>query len=270
MDKLNFAQELKRLREEKALSQEEMADILATSHRAFSGVNQVMVSQWERGKTLPSFVRRLGIASFFQREYQFSVDEMVHVKAATKLMETRFNIDIGYDYHITSVEATDFSALSGERTKSIQNMHQKLYGHDFIQVSRQLGVELENMKALSFLYNGVIIGHVIYDSASHLLCSLAAVSVTIRRKIFDYLAEQFTGTEFRFPTIDPAMCQFLYDLYFEPYTTKLGMLFFKAEICKVVSNPFSQNIQNKHDIYFKYLRYQDLKQKKKSVEFVIT
>ncbi|MCG9630440.1 MULTISPECIES: helix-turn-helix transcriptional regulator [unclassified Vibrio] len=269
MDKSNFAQELKCLREEKALSQEELADILSTSHRAFSGINQVMVSQWERGKTLPSFVRRLGIASFFQREYEFSVDEMVHVKGASKLMDTRFNIDIGYDYHITSVESTDVSALSDERLSSIKNMHQKLYGQDFIKVSSQLGIELANMKALCFLYNGVIIGHVIYDGASKMLCSLAAVSVTIRRKIFDDLANRFKGTEFRFPTIDPAMCQFLYDLYFEPYTTKMGMVFFKAEITKVVSNPFSQTIQNKHDIYFKYLRYQDLKQKKKSVEFVL-
>ena len=39
---------------------------------------------------------------------------------------------------------------------------------------------------------------------------------------------------------------------------------------KVVKNPFSQNIQNKHDIYFKYIRYHDLKQKKKSVEFVLS
>ena len=103
-----------------------------------------------------------------------------------------------------------------------------------------------------------------------MLCSVGAVSVVIRRKIFAYMADNLAGTEFRFPTIDPAMCQFLYGLYLEPYMSKLGMPFFKADIKKVVNNPFSQNIQNKHDIYFKYIRYHDLKQKKKSVEFVLS
>lgn len=87
MNKENFPIELKRLRESLSISQEEFAELLSNSHRVFSGVNQVMVSQWERVKTLPSFVRRLGIASFFQVDYDFSVEEMVQVKAATKNME---------------------------------------------------------------------------------------------------------------------------------------------------------------------------------------
>lgn len=270
MDKQNFSQELKRLREEHPLSQEELAEVLSTSHRAFSGVNQVAVSQWERGKTLPSFVRRLGIASFFQQEYEFSVDEMIQVKAATKKMDRPFNVDIGYDYEVTSVESYNMSSLPVKRLKSIQGMHLKTYGKDFIEVALQLGVKKEDMQVFCFLFEGVIIGHVVYDGVSKMLCSVGAVSVVIRRKIFAYMADNLAGTEFRFPTIDPAMCQFLYDLYLEPYMSKLGMPFFKADIKKVVNNPFSQNIQNKHDIYFKYIRYHDLKQKKKSVEFVLS
>ena len=75
MNKDNFPIELKRLRESASISQEEFSELLSNSHRAFFGVNQVMVSQWERAKTLPSFVRRLGIASFFQADYDFSVEE---------------------------------------------------------------------------------------------------------------------------------------------------------------------------------------------------
>jgi transcriptional regulator with XRE-family HTH domain len=270
MDKSNFAQELKCLREEKALSQEELAELLSHSHRAFSGVNQVMVSQWERAKTLPSFVRRLGIASFFQVDYDFSVEEMVQVKAATKNAERPFSVDIGYDYEITSVESCNIAALSGKKLRSIQGMHQKTYGNDFIEVSQHLGVKSEDMEVLCFLYDGVIIGHVVYDGVSKMLCSVGAVSIVIRRRIFDYMADNLVDTEFRFPTLDPAMCQFLYDIYLEPYMSKLGMPFFKADIKKVVRNPFSQNIQNKNDIYFKYVRYHDLKQKKKSVEFILS
>lgn len=102
MNKDNFPIELKRLRESASISQEEFSELLSNSHRAFFGVNQVMVSQWERAKTLPSFVRRLGIASFFQVDYDFSVEEMVQVKAATKNMERPSNADIGYDYEVTS------------------------------------------------------------------------------------------------------------------------------------------------------------------------
>ncbi|MDD1823442.1 helix-turn-helix domain-containing protein [Photobacterium sp. ZSDE20] len=270
MDKSNFAQKLKYLREDKALSQEEFAELLSHSHRAFSGVNQVMVSQWERAKTLPSFVRRLGIASFFQIDYDFSVEEMVQVKAATKNVERPFSVDIGYDYEVTSVESYSMGTLPAKRLKSIQIMHQKTYGKDFIEVSKHLGVIKEDMQVLCFLFEGVIIGHVVYDGLSKMLCSVGAVSIVIRRKIFDYMADNLSGTEFRFPTLDPAMSQFLYDLYLEPYMSKLGMPFFKADIKKIVKNPFSQNIQNKHDIYFKYIRYHDLKQKKKSVEFVLS
>ncbi|MEZ9153160.1 helix-turn-helix transcriptional regulator [Vibrio sp. 10N.222.52.C3] len=269
MNKENFPEELKRLREAASISQEEFAELLSHSHRAFSGVNQVMVSQWERAKTVPSFVRRLGIASFFQLDYDFSVEEMVQVKAATKNVERPFSVDIGYDYEVTSVESYSMGTLPAKRLKSIQIMHQKTYGKDFIEVSKHLGVIKEDMQVLCFLFEGVIIGHVVYDGLSKMLCSVGAVSIVIRRKIFDYMADNLSGTEFRFPTLDPAMSQFLYDLYLEPYMSKLGMPFFKADIKKVVNNPFSQNIQNKHDIYFKCIRYHDLKQKKKSVEFVL-
>ena len=177
MDKSNFAQKLKYLREEKALSQEEFAELLSHSHRAFSGVNQVMVSQWERAKTLPSFVRRLGIASFFQVDYDFSFEEMVQVKAATKNAERPFSVDTGYDYEVTSIESHSLSSLPAKRLKSIQGTHQKIYGKDFIEVASHLGVKREDMQVLCFLYEGVIIGHVAYDGVSKMLCSVGAVSI---------------------------------------------------------------------------------------------
>ncbi len=152
MNKENFPIELKRLRESLSISQEEFAELLSNSHRAFFGVNQVMVSQWERAKTLPSFVRRLGIASFFQVDYDFSVEEMVQVKAATKNVERPFSIDIGYDYEVTSVESYNMGALPAKRLKSIQGMHLKTYGKDFIEVSQHLGVKKEDMQVLCFLF----------------------------------------------------------------------------------------------------------------------
>lgn len=188
-----------------------------------------------KGEKLPSFVRRLVIARFFQVDYDFFVEEMVQVKAATKDAERSFSIDIGYDYKVTSVESHSLSSLPAKRLRSIQGIHQKTYGKDFIEVASHLGVKREDMQVLCFLYEGVIIGHVVYDGVSKMLCSVGAVSIVIRRKIFDYMADSLADTEFCFPTLDPAMCQFLYDLYLEPYMSKFGMPFFKADIKFVLS-----------------------------------
>ncbi len=268
MNKENFSDKLKLLREQLGASQEELADVLAKSHRAFKGVNQVMLSQWERGKTQPSFVRRLGIASFFQQDYDFSIEEMVQVKAATKLMDKPFNFDIAYDYKIGAVETYKLADIPDERLHLIRSMHSKLYGRDFIETAKRLGVPSSDMLVMCFLCENLMIGHVVYETGGNMLFSVGAMSAPIRRQIFDHLAADMPETEFSFPTIDPAMSQFLYDLYFEPCCNKLGLTFYRASIKKVVENPFSQMIQNKHDVYFKYIRYYDLKMKKKSVEFI--
>ena len=102
---------------------------------------------------------------------------MVQVKAATKNAERPFSIDIGYDYEVTSVESHSLSSLPAKRLKSIQGMHQKTYGKDFIEVASHLGVKREDMQVLCFLYEGVIIGHVAYDGVSKMLCSVGAVSI---------------------------------------------------------------------------------------------
>ncbi|NOH62502.1 helix-turn-helix transcriptional regulator [Vibrio sp. RE88] len=268
MNKENFSERLKQLREERQLSQEELADLLSNSHRAFSGVNQVMISQWERGKTTPSFVRRVGLASFFQVEYDFSVDEMTQVKAAIKLMNRPFNSDVAYDYEVTHVDTYSFSSLPTKELGLIRSLHTKLYGYDFLATTQQLGFSQDNIVVICFRSEGLLVGHFAYDKTSNMFLSLGASSIVIRRQIFDYLSRNLEDTYVSFPTIDPAMSQFLYDLYFEPCCHQHGFIFYRADIRKVIENPFSQTIQNRHDVYFKYIRYHDLKQKKKSVEFV--
>ncbi|MCC2522004.1 helix-turn-helix domain-containing protein [Vibrio coralliilyticus] len=269
MNKENFSKRLKDLREERQLSQEELADVLSNSHRAFSGVNQVMISQWERGKTTPSFVRRVGLASFFQVEYDFSVEEMSQVKSATKLMNRPFNSDVAYDYEITQVDTYNFSSLPEKELALIRSMHAKLYGFDFLDTTQRFGFSREGIVVICFRSEGLLVGHFAYTTEANMFLSLGASSIIIRRQIFDYLSKNLEDTFVSFPTIDPAMSQFLYDLYFEPCCHQHGFIFYRADIKKVIENPFSQTIQNRHDVYFKYIRYHDLKQKKKSVEFLI-
>jgi len=40
-------------------------------------------------------------------------------------------------------------------------MHQKIYGKNFNEVASHLGVKREDMQVLCFLYEGVIIGHMV-------------------------------------------------------------------------------------------------------------
>lgn len=54
---MNFADKLKMLREEKELSQEQLAKILQ--------VNQTTISTWELGKKLPDFINIVKISKFF-------------------------------------------------------------------------------------------------------------------------------------------------------------------------------------------------------------
>jgi len=54
---MNFAEKIKMLREEKNLSQLQLANILQ--------VNQTTVSTWELGKKLPDFPNIVKIAKFF-------------------------------------------------------------------------------------------------------------------------------------------------------------------------------------------------------------
>jgi len=54
---MNLAEKLKYLREERNLSQMQLAKIL--------GVNQTTVSTWELGKKLPDFMNIIKISKFF-------------------------------------------------------------------------------------------------------------------------------------------------------------------------------------------------------------
>lgn len=55
---MKFSEKLKNLREEKELSQKELADAL--------NINQTTVSTWELGKKYPDFFNIIALAKFFE------------------------------------------------------------------------------------------------------------------------------------------------------------------------------------------------------------
>ncbi|MCG9753501.1 helix-turn-helix transcriptional regulator [Vibrio brasiliensis] len=268
MNRDNFAKELKVLREGHNLSQEELAFILSSSHRVFQGVNQVMISQWEHGKRTPSFVRRLGVASFFQQNYDFAIEEIKSVKSSIKDINLPTNSDLAYDYEITSVETVLLEDLNQDILDKIRRFHNKLYMVSFDNVLKRLQGKQANVTVIKFLSQGLMIGHLIYDSTNNTLLSMGAVNVKIRRQIFAHFAQLLGKEECIVPVNDPAMGQLLYDMYVQPCCSKLGVNLFIINLNQVIKNPFIKAIYDTQDIYFKYLRYHDLKSKKKSLEFL--
>ncbi|NRB68954.1 MAG: helix-turn-helix transcriptional regulator [Vibrio sp.] len=268
MNRDSFAKELRTLREKHDFSQEELAYILSSSHRAFQGVNQVMISQWEHGKRTPSFVRRLGIASFFQQNYEFAIEEIRSVKSSSKDMNLPTNSDLAYDYSVTSVETVLLEDLNQDTLDKIRLFHNKLYAVSFDNALKGLQGEQENITVIKFLSQGLMIGHLIYELKNNTLLSMGAVNVKTRRQILYHFAQLLGKDDCRVPVNDPAMGQLLYDMYLQPCCTKLGMNLFTFNLNEVIKNPFIKALYDTHDIHFKYIRYHDLKNKKKSLEFL--
>ncbi|WDE08745.1 helix-turn-helix transcriptional regulator [Thalassomonas viridans] len=268
MDKISFPEDIKKLREEKNISQEEMAYLLSSSHRAFSGVNQVMLSHWERAKMLPSFVRRIGMASFFHVSYDFSTEEVLTVKSLSKLMNIPINHDVGYNFKISSVKHYDFDDAPDFILSSVGKVHRNLYNRDLIADANLIGKDKSQFKILCFLDGDVAIGHLIFDYSANILVSMGAIDINVRRMIFKYIHDEMSSDEYIFPAYDPAMSQFLYDLYMEPYYQKGGLIFFKGTLKTAATNPFAQGLYNESNGYFVYLRYNEQRLKKKSIEFI--
>lgn len=73
--RVDFSDALKYQRNKHKLSQDRLAAMLSSTHRAFESLNQATLSQWERGKIVPTLLRRIGIAHFFGLQYLYDERE---------------------------------------------------------------------------------------------------------------------------------------------------------------------------------------------------
>lgn len=269
MNRQNFHKELKRLREERNLSQEDFACLLACSHRAFDGVNQVMISKWERGETQTSLLRRLGIANYLSQHYEYDRKEIETVSPSVKLSEIPVNQDVSYSYSIDNVDSYTVKTIPSESWNDILSIHSKLYSLDFLKFYKADHLSVEDLVILVFYCKGLMIGHIVYDDKTNMLLSVGSMSLSIRRQVLQYMAEQMVKKSLVIPVHDPAMAQFLYDLYLEPKRSMFGLFLFTVDPSLLASNPFYQNLSEAGDQSFKYFRYFSQKMKKKSIEFIL-
>lgn len=75
MDQIKIGQFLKRLRTEKSLTQEKLAELIGASNRS--------VSRWENGNTMPDFDLLIELAKF----YDVSIDEIMDGKRKEENMD---------------------------------------------------------------------------------------------------------------------------------------------------------------------------------------
>ncbi|GEM79543.1 helix-turn-helix domain-containing protein [Vibrio superstes] len=269
MNRRNFPKELKRLREARNLSQEDFAALLANSHRAFDGVNQVMISKWERGDTTTSLIRRLGIANYLSQQYEYDEKEIEVISPSFKLSDIPVNQDISYRYVIDNVEIHTIKTILNDSWEDILSIHSKLYSLDFMRFYNADHLSTDDIVILVFYSKGLMVGHILYDDRTNMLLSVGSISLSIRHQVLQHMAERMTKKSLIIPAHDPAMAQFLYDLYLDPKRSMFGLFLFTVEPAILASNPFYQNLSETGDQSFKYFRYFSQKMKKKSIEFVL-
>ncbi|NRB68958.1 MAG: helix-turn-helix transcriptional regulator [Vibrio sp.] len=266
MNKIRFYKHLKSLRQKHSLSQEQLALSLSSSHRSFSGVNQAMISQWEAGKRKPSLVRRLGIASFFQTSYEFSLEELKHAKPVENQINRIYNSSYIYNYQITSIESSNLNDTPLERLSLIESLHIKTSVYDMQFLIDKFSIDRNDIMVICFLSENLLIGHFIYDKKKNIFISWGAISNTIKVIVFDYICNKMFSKICIIPIVDPIMGQFLYDLYYSPCCNDLNIKYFKLHLEGLIKNPFVQSIISTNDMYFKYISYYSLHQKKSTIE----
>ncbi|WP_139684047.1 helix-turn-helix domain-containing protein [Vibrio tasmaniensis] len=269
MNRENFPEELKRLREEKTLSQEDLATLLANSHRVFGGINQVTLSKWERNETTTSLIRRLGIANYFSQHYEFDDKEAETISPSVKLSDIPVNQDIAYRYTIDTVESYTMKTVPNDVLEDILSIHSKLYSLDFLSFYQADHLSVDNIVILSFYCKGLMMGHIVYDDKNDMLLSVGSISLSVRKQVLRYLTESMAKKSLTIPAHDPAMAQFLYDLYLKPTKAMFGLFLFKVDSLVLINNPFYQNLTEESSPVFKYLRYYSLRKKRKSIEFTL-
>ena len=90
-----FAKQLKQLRQEKAFSQEGLAQELFISRQA--------ISKWELGQTKPDIEKLKDIAKFYNKSYEYLLNDEVDKQEIKNDTITTFNqLFLLYDYNIIS------------------------------------------------------------------------------------------------------------------------------------------------------------------------
>ena len=168
----NFPNSLRKLRASSKLSQHDLSISLSKSHKLFENINQPMISNWEKGNNLPSLTRRVGVATYFNVDYNYSNSELNILKRSLKN-------EMFYDPHLTiyplkvnKTQDLDWEMLD-EATK-VQIRHAFFVRHkdkldDFLERKG-----LRHAKVKCYYHDSMLVGHVMYsliDGVFYYICA---------------------------------------------------------------------------------------------------
>ncbi len=246
--KENFATVLRQFRKSYRLSQQSLADDLATNHSLFKNINQSMVSLWEKGTILPSLNRRVGLANFFNQCYQYDEHELKVVIKARKhktAINEKPNI---YNYNINQIKEFWFDEMTEDEKALIYNAHASQSGYDFNETIEH--IDCKRLKVVCFYYNNSIIGHLAFCAAQNGLIKLAsvvAIDKNIKMNIFKFIQTLSSDLMLVIPSFIKYYSHMLNDIYLEeikndsPITLHAG----KSEV--VFNNPFVKHVLDGND-----------------------
>ncbi|PQJ43742.1 transcriptional regulator [Vibrio campbellii] len=256
-DRLQFADALKHFRKKYQYSQDSLAELLSSSHRVFSSLNQATLSQWERQKIEPTLLRRLGIAHFFQQPYHYDSQELKVVKKALQHPVNSQNLSTVYDYEITHTGHVPFEKLEEEDRALVIDSHLRMNGGDIIDTLNQL--ELNQPKIYCFYYRKMLVGHVVYEQKNNsiYLVSVVFLNKSIRTQILNHIAGISRGLMIYFPIRDHSLSQFMEGCFLERCCSNHSITFYTGASRQFFENPMIKSVlQGFQD--FRLVRYEQM------------
>ena len=259
-DRLQFADALKHFRKKYKYSQDSLAELLSSSHRVFSSLNQATLSQWERRKIEPTLLRRLGIAHFFQQPYHYDTQELKSVKKALQHPVNFQNLSTVYQYEITHTSHVSLDKLEGEDRSLVMDSHQRLNGNELVETLNEL--ELHQPKIYCFYYQKMLIGHVVYEQKNNAIYLVSVVFLTksIRTQLLNHIAEISKDLMVFFPIRDHSLNQFMEDCFLERCCSSHCITFYTGTSRQFFENPMIRSVmQGFQD--FRLVRYEQMLKK---------
>lgn len=269
--KCHFASALKHWRHLHSLSQLELVEKLSSSHHAFLGVNQPMLSKWEHGNGLPSLMRRVGVATFFEQPYDYDEGEKKTVKAAAKY-NTFFNgIEPVYPYEVERIEKYPWSGLTASLKEQILYAH-----HAYRQVELKelvLFLGIQDINVVVAFHKNAIMGHIAYGMDSHgTLCLLSNMGLTkdIYLQMHQRACRLFQGKKVIFNAKLPYFKSLMNDFYIEEKSQYKGISVYECHMDLLMLNPFFHCVFSDTSDFLSLCHYQKaLKSKRTSYEATV-
>lgn len=240
--RVDFSDALKYQRNKHELSQDRLAAMLSSTHRAFESLNQATLSQWERGKIVPTLLRRIGIAHFFGLQYLYDERELKTVKKALQHPVNFQNLKTIYSHQVTSIKDTLLEKCISEELEMIKDAHYRQNTVHLLDTLSFLG--LVEPKVACFYCNDVLVGHVVYQQRKneYFVVSVVFLNKEIRQEQLEFIEEKSKGMKLYLPIRDQSLSQFISDCFLEKCCFKHNVDFYVGASESFFENPMIINL----------------------------